>query len=643
MNARANVCGVFGILTCSVVCTLGLLGCGGTPGAFSFGPSSSSSSSSGPGVEVQPSTGVLFAGKAVHAQSAAPVVGGTLLVTRDGQTVVAADPERDSVFLVKSSSHALTTVPLSAGDEPGRVAEGPDGTVFVALRRGGALVAIDVASGTVARRAPVCASPRGVAYDANSSSVYVACRSGALLTLDANDFTVKRSLQLDTDLRDVIVRAKDLVVTRYLSSEVVVVADDGGVSNRATPTPEPGCGDATVAFRALSMPNGQIALAHQVSSDDVVQEQPGGYGFSCGGSLVARFLSVVDVDTPQPAGTPQQVQNGLPGLSVVVGPPSSMTFQSTALPAAGPLDIAFDAQGSRFAVIALDESMSRGALKSAGPEDFQHLDATLWVHAWDGASVPELNDGQLAGTKVNGQPIAVAFDSASKFIVQSREPATLEFEGGASVILSTESHADTGHQMFHMDSGIGISCSSCHPEGGEDGHVWHFPEGLRRTLPLQGGVMERAPFHWDGTLGDMNALVSEVMVKRMSMAAKPNDAQVAGLGSFLEQLPEPAPAEGLDPAAVTRGEALFRRADVGCAACHSGSQYTNNQLQDVGTGGQFVTPSLLGVGLRNALFHDGCAESVAERFGACGGTSHGNTALLSSDDKADVIAFLRSL
>jgi cytochrome c peroxidase len=247
------------------------------------------------------------------------------------------------------------------------------------------------------------------------------------------------------------------------------------------------------------------------------------------------------------------------------------------------------------------------------------------------------------GTNVKGQPVAVAFDAASKFVVQSREPATLEFESGASVILSSESHADTGHQLFHMDSGIGISCSSCHPEGGEDGHVWHFPEGLRRTLPLQGGVMERAPFHWDGTLGDMTALVSEVMVKRMSMPAVPSDAQVAGLGSFLEQLPALAPADGLDPAAVSRGEALFRRADVGCATCHGGPQYTNNQLQDVGTGGQFVTPSLIGVGLRNALFHDGCAKSVAERFGPCGGTAHGNPAPLSSDDKADVIAFLRSL
>jgi mono/diheme cytochrome c family protein len=636
MNARASVGGFWGLLSCSVACSLSLSACGS-----SNNPSLPISGGE-PAFGQVPTSGLL-SGQALHAGHTAPVVGGTLLVTSDGQTVVAADPERDSVFLVNSSTHAVKKVTLSAGDEPGRVAEGPSGTVFVALRRGGALVAVDIATGTVARRAPVCASPRGVAYDANSASVHVACRSGVLLTLDANDFSVKRSLQLDTDLRDVIVRAHDLVVTRFLSSEVVVVGDDGAISNRATPAPEPGCGEATVAYRALSIPSGKIALAHQVSSDDVVQEQPGGYGFSCGGSLVARFLSIVDVDTPQPVGVAQMSASSFaPGIATNA-PPSSMAFQSVTLPAAGPLDIAFDARGSRFAVIALDESMSAGGSKSSAPQDFQHPDATLWVQPWDGASALNLSDGSLAGTKVNGQPVAVAFDAQSKYIVQSREPATLEFEGGASVSLSSESHADTGHQLFHMDSGIGISCSSCHPEGGEDGHVWHFPEGLRRTLPLEGGVMERAPFHWDGTLGDMTALVNEVMVKRMSMRAQPSSAQVAALGSFLEQLPELPPAEGLDPAAVTRGEALFRRADVGCATCHSGAQYTNNQLADVGTGGKFVTPSLLGVGLRNALFHDGCAKSVSERFEACGGTAHGNPNLLSSDDKADVIAFLRSL
>ncbi len=633
--------------SCLLSCSLALVGCGsGSSTATQFEGNDVSSQppppSAGPDGQA---AGPLFEGTVVRARSAAPVVGGTLLATRDGKTLVAADPERDSVFLVDTASHRVTSISLSAGDEPGRVVEGPEGTLFVALRRGGGLVAIDVASATVVRRAAVCAAPRGVAYDAKSASVYLACRSGSLFTLAASDLSVKRAVQLDTDLRDVIVRDRDLVVTRFLSAEVLLVGEDGQVSRRATPATEPGCGEATVAFRALALPGGQVALAHQVSSNDVVQEESGGYGFSCGGSLVARVVSVVDVDTAQDQTVPQLMPSQFaPGMPAGSAPASAMTFRSVLLPAAGPLDVAFDAKGTRIAAIALDESLPSSGRLTTSQFAADHADATLWLQAWSSSAPADFSDPASAqAIKVNGQPVAVAFDAAGKYVVQSREPATLELEGGASITLSTDSHADTGHRMFHMDSGIGISCSSCHPEGGEDGHVWHFPEGLRRTLPLEGGVMERAPFHWDGTLGSMSALVSEVMVKRMSMQAVPSALQVAALGSFLEQLPELAPAEGLFGAAVSRGRAIFQRADVACATCHNGPQYTDNRLVDVGTGGKFVTPSLLGVGLRQALFHDGCARNLAERFGVCGGTSHGKPELLSADEQADLITFLRSL
>lgn len=595
----------------------------------------------------------LFNGAAVHAEHVAPVIGGTLSVTRDGATIIAADPDRDAVFLVDAASKQVRSIPLQRGDEPGRIAEGAAGTVYVALRRAGALATIDVASGALLSRTPVCASPRGLAYDAAHAQLVVACRSGLLLTLDAADLSQKRALQLDTDLRDVIVRPTDLVVTRFLSSEVMVVADDGKVSRRATPDPEPGCGEATVAFRAFSLASGQVVVGHQGSSDQVVQPGSGGYGFSCGGGLVNRFITLVDVDTPS-----QPSSDGI-GAAGASGsePPSTepqgsvpMTFLSSALPGAGPLDIAFDPKSSRFAAIALDDSM-QGADINLKPSALG-TSANLWLAPWDASSNPVFSTLDTGGPTVQnalvektiaGQPVAVAFDGAGKFVVQSREPATLEFEDGASVSLSTESHADTGQVMFYMNSGIGISCSSCHPEGGEDGHVWRFSEGLRRTMPLEGGVMERAPFHWDGTLSDMSALVTEVMLNRMALPAVPNEAQIGALGTFLEQLPSLPAAENLDQAAVKRGEASFRRADVACATCHSGPQYTNNEMADVGTGGLFSTPSLLGAGLRSSLFHDGCAKSIADRFGPCGGLSHGKPELLTEAEKADLIVFLRSL
>ena len=324
-----------------------------------------------------------------------------------------------------------------------------------------------------------------------------------------------------------------------------------------------------------------------------------------------------------------------------------MTFQSEFVPAAGPFDIAVDPTLGQIAMIAMDTSQElttfgggKVAVGSSGtavgPDGVSTvppatltsatLGATLWL-APIAVAPPGMSQPTTLSVTVKGQPVAVAFNAGS-YIVQSREPATLEFQDGTSVALSSESHEDTGHFMFHMDSGIGISCSSCHPEGGEDGHVWHFPSGLRRTLPLEGGVLERAPFHWDGNDYDYSEIFSK---------------QVAALGAFLEEIPLQPPADGLDTAAATRGEALFRRDDVGCATCHTGAQYTNNELSDVGTGGRFVTPSLLGVGLRTPIFHDGCAKSVAERFGPCGGTAHGKPSLLSAAEQADLIVFLRSL
>ena len=599
-----------------------------------------------------PMTAPLFDGKTKRAEHSAPVVGGTLLVTRDGQTIVAADPDRDAVFVVDAASRVVSKVSLSRGDEPGRIAEGPAGTLFVALRRAGALLAIDLRSASVLQRAAVCASPRGVAYDQKSGSVYVACRSGQLHTLDAQTLAQRRTLQLDSDLRDVIVREHDLVVTRFLSAEVLVVAEDGSVSRRARP--QSTCGDATVAYRALSLPDGQVAVAHQISSNDAVGEGPSGYGSStfCGIGLVARSLTLVDTETPSAAEPSSDL--GAAGAANEISPGAldpggerprlPMTFHSSFLPGAGPLDVAFDAQGTRMAVIAMDSQLVITPEGPAAPET-PTLDpgATLWLSPRGTTGQGFFDAPRVSSVALTGEPVAVAFSAAGKYIVQSREPAALWFEDGTSVTLSDESHADSGHLMFHMNSGIGIACASCHPEGGDDGHVWRFPEGLRRTLPLEGGVLERAPFHWDGTLGDMDELVQTVMVTRMGLRRLPSNAQVAALGAFLEQVPKLPPADGLDAAAVARGASVFQREDVGCASCHSGPQFTNNQLADVGTGGSFVTPTLLGVGLRPALFHDGCAKSIAQRFGVCGGAAHGKPELLSADERADLIAFLRSL
>src|SRR5262245_44763353 len=75
-----------------------------------------------------------------------PGSGGTLLMTRDGRYAVAADATVDIVFVVDlDAREVVREVALERGDEPGRLVEGADGEVFVALRRAGEVARIAIA------------------------------------------------------------------------------------------------------------------------------------------------------------------------------------------------------------------------------------------------------------------------------------------------------------------------------------------------------------------------------------------------------------------------------------------------------------------------------------------------------------------
>jgi hypothetical protein len=198
--------------------------------------------------------------------------------------------------------------------------------------------------------------------------------------------------------------------------------------------------------------------------------------------------------------------------------------------------------------------------------------------------------------------------------------------------------------MFHLNTGGGISCASCHPEGGEDGHVWSFAGvGLRRSQALEGGASARAPFHWSGDLLTFTDLFNEVMLKRMALPVTPPPGDVDALVRWMDTIPALPPGEGLDAELVERGRALFFDPAVKCGECHSGPTYSDERIYDVGTGGEFVTPSLLGVGLRAPLMHDGCAKDLRARFGLCGGNAHGDISGLDEADFDALVAFMKSL
>ena len=83
---------------------------------------------------------------------------------------------------------------------------------------------------------------------------------------------------------------------------------------------------------------------------------------------------------------------------------------------------------------------------------------------------------------------------------------------------------------------------------------------------------------------------------------------------------------------------------AGCGSCHNGAKLTNNVTVDVGTGGAFQVPSLVGLAVRAPFIHNGCARTLKERFTACGGGDrHGKTSHLTSAQIDDLVAYLETL
>lgn len=75
-----------------------------------------------------------------------------------------------------------------------------------------------------------------------------------------------------------------------------------------------------------------------------------------------------------------------------------------------------------------------------------------------------------------------------------------------------------------------------------------------------------------------------------------------------------------------------------------GATVSNNGTFDVQTGGAFQVPSLLGLALRPPYLHAGCAATLGERFGSCGGgDAHGRISGLSAQNLADLVAYLETL
>jgi len=577
---------------------------------------------------------------------ARPISGGTLRILSDGNSAVAADSDRDQVYVVDLGAAKLrSTVVLAAGDEPGRVVEDGAGRVHVALRSGGAVATIDPVTGTLLARRALCAAPRGLAVDPMTQTLHVACAGGELVSIaaDPTTQTPSRTLLLDRDLRDIVVKGDRLLVSTFRSAQVLVVAANGAMGARLVLPTDGLAGAPSVAWRMIEGPGNETFLLHQRNTLTAVGTSARAYGQGdpCSNVIVSSTVSVIPDDG------------------------SSITSRASLLGAVVAADAAFSPDGSKIAVVALGGGDGQAQVQffdsvvtSSAQNAFSLMCPSVSVSSplvigseqnvgpADRAGLPNPADY----LPPNGQVVAVAYDRLGNVVVQSREPATLQIltQRVEPVVLSTDSRFDASQLLFHTATSAQIACVSCHPEGGEDGRVWIFhtlgaPPFSRRTQSLRGGIMNTAPFHWNGDESGLAAIMIDVFQGRMG-GGQVDAAGVAALGRWLAQIPTIPVSHWSDEATVARGKTTFTSA--GCTTCHSGADFTNNMNVDVGTGQAFQVPQLHGLGFRAPYMHDGCAPTLRDRFtpGACGGDArHGGVNALSSGQVSDLIAYLDTL
>lgn len=209
---------------------------------------------------------------------------------------------------------------------------------------------------------------------------------------------------------------------------------------------------------------------------------------------------------------------------------------------------------------------------------------------------------------------------------------------------------EAGRRLFFssLDSrmaapGAGISCSTCHLDGRNDGVTWTLRGQPRNTPSLAGPVDQTAPVTWAeevDTVADEAMLTSSTRMGGKGL--NPDDAELIEAYIVSTRYPDTI-RRGEDSDLVRQGAEIFQREDVACASCHSGDLYTDNDQHLILGPLATQTPTLRGIAASAPYFHDGSARDLAAVVEMARSGTMGDTSMLSDDEAAALVAYLESL
>ncbi len=609
----------------------------------------------------------------------------SIATSADGSRVYVVNADSDSISIIDTAARALVAeialapAPVVNPDGsfapavmPRALAVSSDGaTLYVTGQRAGKLYAVDLASRAVTSVA-VCSEPVGVVASPDGAAVYVACsQDAAVVEVLTASLTITSPIPVPNQPWGLAWGpGGSLLVSQFLGSGVTRI---DVVSRATTPWTIPDTaprGDQRLAHGAV---RGLYDVATRPTSDEV---------------WVAHVM--LGIDTSQPSLDFQSTV--FPSLSVLGGDGGyreTLSIDAPDLPGidgafgdvvSGPHAIAFTGDGA-YALVVDSNSEDVLAVDARG-----HFEATLLRplpgHLPEGivlspdervAYIDERNSGDVAIIDIDRTDgIALAVDATIPRLASDPMPATLRL--GQHLFYSANS------DEYPVTTNHWVACASCHLEGRSDAVTWLFAQGPRDTPSNAGGMLGTGFLFRTADRNKVQDYWHTINVEQGG--AFTPDVQ-ADLLDAIEQyvdygIPLPIPPT-TDPAKVAAGKAIFERADVGCASCHSGARFTDSgsgnptldlsgiagpiTLHDVGTcvhgtsyddvahsdvdgdpraACMFDTPSLSGIASSPPYLHDGSAPTLHDLLEQTRGTM-GDITSLSADDEAALVEYLRSL
>jgi YVTN family beta-propeller protein len=616
-----------------------------------------------------------------------PAKSSLLALNPAGTELWVVNPDANSVSVLAVSSNSVTKLAeISVGRHPRTLAFSADGgRVYVACQETNELWVVDTAARNVVRRVAVGHKPYGVAVSPDDGRILVSNEGDGTVTVISSAFIVKKILRVADTPRAVAITAdgRFAYVTHFLTRGVAGAVTEIDLTTLAVLRAAPLVVDASpdTTSSGGGFPNMLSAIAID----------PAGRATWFGG-LKANTGRGLFLNGEMPR--PENTTRGFFGKVSLASATEELDRRIDANDTDSVSAIAFSPSG-RWAFV---------THQGAGRLSVYDLSAATLIQPGDGNTVSFAARIDLGHAP---QGIVISADGRRGYVANylSRDVQVLDLSNPRTpAVLATVSTTTeplppavaNGKRLFYRSReprhsfANYIACASCHADGsGHDGRSWDFTnrgEGVRNTTDLRGrGGMAHGPVHWSGNFDEIQDFENDIVrffggtglaqdgqpphpPLGVPNAGRSNDLD--DLAAYVASLNEPARSpfrqtDGTLSTSASRGKALFLNPAMQCASCHVPPRFTDSVVttnpasfvrHDVGTltpaSGQRLggpldgldTPSLLGLWDSAPYLHDGSAATLLDVLTTKNvADQHGVTSMLTTNQLADLIAYLLSL